>query len=134
MPPNLEALDLADCKLLRDIDEVSKLHHLSALSLEGCVAPMAQVLEICRRCPLTSLNLSRCAVADETAKEIASILPKLLELELSGSLVSDVGLKAIAGQCRRLVQLGLRSCAISRAAVEETKKVLPACVIDWDET
>ena len=67
------------------------------------------------------------------AKEIASILPKLLELELSGSLVSDVGLKAIAGQCRRLVQLGLRSCAISRAAVEETKKVLPACVIDWDE-
>lgn len=133
LPPNLEALDLADCKLLRDIDEVSNLHHLSALSLEGCVAPMAQILEICRRCPLTSLNLSRCAVADETAKEIASILPKLLELELSGSLMSDVGLKAI-GQCRRLVQLGLRSCAISRAAVEETKKVLPACVIDWDET
>eukprot|EP00438_Fugacium_kawagutii_P030692 Skav235496 [mRNA] locus=scaffold153:195630:198442:+ [translate_table: standard] len=134
LPPKLEALDLADCKLLRDLDEISKLQHLSALSLEGCVAPMAQVMEICRCCPLTSLNLSRCAVADETAKEIACLLPKLLELELSGSLVSDMGLKAVTQHCRRLVHLGLRSCAVSRAAVEETKRSLPACVVDWDET
>ena len=35
-------------------------------------------LRTCRRCPqLTSLNLSRCAVGDETAKEIANILPKV---------------------------------------------------------
>lgn len=134
LPSKLEALDLADCKLLRDLDEISKLEHLSALSLEGCVAPMAQVMEICRCCPLTSLNLSRCAVADETAKEIACLLPKLLELELSGSLVSDIGLKAVTQHCRRLVHLGLRSCAVSRTAVEETKRSLPACVIDWDET
>ena len=135
LPPKLEALDLADCKLLRDLEEVAKLPCLTALSLEGCVAPMAQVLEICGSCHgLTSLNLSRCAVADETAKAIAILLPKLLELELSGSLVGDVGLRAITQHCHRLVQLGLRSCAISGAAVEETKKTLPACVIDWDET
>lgn len=134
LPPKLEALDLADCKLIRDLDELPKLQHLSALSLEGCIAPMSQVLEVCRHCPITSLNLSRCAVADETAHEIACLLPKLLELELSGSLVSDRGLKAITQHCRCLVHLGLRSCAISRSAVEETRKMRPACVIDWDET
>lgn len=134
LPPKLEALDLADCKLIRDLDELPKLQHLSALSLEGCIAPMSQVLEVCRHCPITSLNLSRCAVADETAHEIACLLPKLLELELSGSLVSDRGLKAITRHCRCLVHLGLRSCAISRSAVEETRKMRPACVIDWDET
>ncbi|CAK9028322.1 Dynein regulatory complex subunit 6 (F-box and leucine-rich repeat protein 13) (F-box/LRR-repeat protein 13) [Durusdinium trenchii] len=134
LPPRLEALDLADCKLLRDIEDLTKLQSLAALSLEGSVAPMGQVLEICRRCPITSLNLSRCAVGDETAKEIACLLPKLIELELSGTLLSDVGFRAITQQCRRLVQLGLRSCAISKAAVDDAKKTLPACVVDWDET
>lgn len=117
-----------------DIEDLTKLQSLAALSLEGSVAPMGQVLEICRRCPITSLNLSRCAVGDETAKEIACLLPKLIELELSGTLLSDVGFRAITQQCRRLVQLGLRSCAISKAAVDDAKKTLPACVVDWDET
>ena len=128
LPKALEALDLADSALLTL--EGLHLPGLVALSLEGSTCPATELLELCQRHPqLTSLNLSRCAVTDAMAVELAK-MPKLAELELSGTLVGDEGLRTLQG---RLLHLGLRSCAISRTAVEEAQRAMPACVIDWDE-
>jgi len=49
-------------------------------------------------------------LSDATVVAIAAGCPDLLELDLGGSAVTDVGLVRLSSQCGRLVKVGLRRC------------------------
>ena len=55
----------------------------------------------------------------------------LTVLDLDGTQVSDAGL-AHFKDCKNLTHLGLQKTKVTAAKIEELKKALPKCKIEWD--
>ena len=132
LPPSIDSLHLEECRLLRSVGSIARLQHLSALSLEDSVKTVSELLGICQRCSLISLNISGCAVDDDGVSHISASLPRLLELEVCSTPISDSGLRAIARHCPRLLHLGILNCdSISNEAVRDIRQTLPACIVSF---
>ena len=55
----------------------------------------------------------------------------LTHLDLGGTEVTDAGLAPFK-ECKELTWLGLQKTKVTAAKVEELRKALPACKIEWD--
>ncbi|CAE7451219.1 fbxl7 [Symbiodinium natans] len=138
LPLNLEALHLEGAPQLRDTAPIARLRNLMALSLEDSSASqLSQLLESLdvRSCKITSLNISGCVLDDDAILRLSSVLPRLLELEVCSTQITDRGLRAIVRHCSRLLHLGILNCDnISRGAVQDARQALPACILSFLET
>jgi hypothetical protein len=79
---------------------------------------------------LIILGLDRTQVSDEGLAYFNQC-KALTELELTGTQVSDAGLAHFAG-CKSLTHLTLQKTKVTPAKVEELRKALPKCKIEWD--
>ena len=93
LPLHMDAVHLEECKLLHNIAPIARLRNLTALSLEDSDAPASQLLNICHSCTLSSLNVSGCVIDDDIALRISVALPRLLELEVCSTPITDLGLR-----------------------------------------
>ena len=135
LPLHMDAVHLEECKLLHNIAPIARLRNLTALSLEDSDAPASQLLNICHSCTLSSLNVSGCVIDDDIALRISVALPRLLELEVCSTPITDLGLRGIVQHCPRLMHLGVLNCDnLSRCAVQEAKQTLPACIVSFLDT
>ena len=136
LPLHMDAVHLEECKMLHNIAPLARLQTLTALSLEDSMAPASQLLSICHSAlSLSSLNVSGCAIDDDSALRISAALPRLLELELCSTPITDVGLRGIVRNCPRLMHLGVLNCDnLSRSAVHEARQTLPACIVSFLDT
>ncbi|CAE7685347.1 Fbxl20 [Symbiodinium pilosum] len=136
LPRNMEALHLEECRLLSSVAPIARLQNLTALSLENVEDPAAasKLLDICQCCAVSSLNISGCAIGDDIVSRITASLPRLLELEVCSTPITDAGLRDIVRHCARLLHLGMLNCPfVSSAAVQECRQILPACVVSFLE-
>jgi len=79
---------------------------------------------------LTHLGLAGTQVSDTGLAHFRDCM-NLLALGLNGTQVSDVGL-AHFKDCKNLTYLGLKMTKVTAAKIEELKKALPMCKIEWD--
>lgn len=108
-------LDLSECP---NIDNVSlamigeQFLQLEVLCLGGCTISSSGVEYLGRGClKLSNLALQHCPdVDDATLEVIGELLPQMQFLTLSGTLVTSVGLEALAKGCKDLIHLWLDGC------------------------
>merc|ERR1712008_145878 len=133
MPPFLTTLDIAECDGIHDFAPLAGLTSLTSLNLGGCHISAEQLLQVCKCCPLTSLDVSCSLVDDSTLTLIAVMLPRLLDLDLRNCIyVGDAGIKAISDSCSRLLHLELRGCsAVSSNVVDFVMGALPCCKVEF---
>ncbi len=79
---------------------------------------------------LTYLNLSNTRVGN-TGLTYFKDCKNLIELNVANTQVSDAGL-AHFKDCKGLAQLDVRKTKVTAAKIEELKKALPRCKIEWD--
>lgn len=102
---------------------------------------------------LTTLNLRRVAVGDDLLREVAN-LPDLNYLSLHGTRVTDAGLRSLTGltklsqvilddtditdaglpafyELQNLESLSLQGTRVTRDGVDELKRRLPQCNVNW---
>jgi len=79
---------------------------------------------------LTGLNLGGTKVSDAGLAYFKDC-KDLTYLHLGGTQVSDLGLAHLKG-CNNLTYLGVRETKVTAAKIEELKKALPKCKLEWD--
>merc|ERR1712060_579228 len=79
LPPFLTTLDIAECADIHDFAPLAGLTSLTSLNLGGCRISAEQLLQVCKGCPLTSLDVSCSSVNDTTLVLISALLPRLLD-------------------------------------------------------
>lgn len=116
--PNLEELDLQCCRHIESFHfvQLSKLTKLQTLNLYRTVVDLHSLLAIVRSCSrLLHLNLGSCNAVgsyDEFAVELAKHCFNLRALNVwRAKGLSDIGLGAIADNCRELEELDAGWCS-----------------------
>uniref|UniRef100_A0A7S2ZFX3 F-box domain-containing protein n=1 Tax=Rhodosorus marinus TaxID=101924 RepID=A0A7S2ZFX3_9RHOD len=116
--PRLEVLDINCCTNVRDSHIIAFAEHCRNLRyLNIANARSVSDRAICRlaeRCQnLEVLDLSWCSkITDVSLNAIAANLPKLRELRLNETQVSNLGLCQVVKSCKQLEELHLARCAI----------------------
>jgi hypothetical protein len=95
--------------------------NLQELNVSGCAATDTGICAIARHCcSLRVLNMEGCrSLTDACLLELSSHCPDLEILSADDGQLTDTGLRAIARNCNKLVDLQLGSSAITGAAIDE---------------
>ncbi|KAJ4876480.1 F-box protein SKIP19 [Raphanus sativus] len=117
---NLKSLRLGECDLLTNegfTEALVKLPLLEELEVSYCSLSIESLKVVGQSCPkLKTLKLNRRCyrrpryVCEEDALAIAETMPGLVDLQLFGNMLSDIGLNAILDNCPNLEHLDLRHC------------------------
>ncbi|KAM6097267.1 LOW QUALITY PROTEIN: F-box and leucine-rich repeat protein 13 [Chlamydotis macqueenii] len=137
--PYIWHVHMADCQKITDADlkMISPLKHILALNVADCVSdggvrPFAQgssgaklrelnltncilvtdasVTEIAQRChELTYLNLCYCENVTDAGIEALGNTPSLISIDISGTSISDTGLRAL-GRHGKIKELSISRC------------------------
>jgi serine/threonine protein kinase/Leucine-rich repeat (LRR) protein len=134
-----------DCKKLRvlglggmqgcEVGDAGLAHFKECKDLQHLYVPNTKVsdagLAYFKECKeLRRLHLGATRVGDAGLAHLANC-KELTELFLNSTQTSDVGLDRFKG-CKNLTHLSLVRTKVTAAKVEEMRKALPRCKIEWD--
>jgi len=108
--------DLSGCDRITDasLTYISKKYpNLQTINLSFCINITADgVKTLVQNCPtLTTISLSHCTIGDPALILIATHLPNIKSLALSGCTnISDTGVSKIASKCQELQHLDVSHC------------------------